>query len=401
MPRQSSLSNLLLVLGAWMTVQMLLRFTGMIVTVLVVSLAGAAAAMIYGLRYERRLMAKLYQRVLWKKWIEAVCHYSQQQLPAEMTVDGVSDTLLLKTSDDFDWCARQVKQSVFGHDHAVEAIVEHLRKAVSLRGRIDRQSLPPLGAFWLAGPPGIGKRLLAIRLAQRLFRHGAVTVLDLSDYADESAVGRLCGVTGPDGSLVLPVRQQPFHTVILENAEAAHPKVWQMLQSLLQFGQCSAGTGSVSFQNCLVFLTSPSLPPECQSNSATSREPLLAALSEHTGCPKALFELASDCLCLRRLDDVTKARVLLQLMADECQRYELQLDYVDPRIVVREVEHFSEVTGCESSKIRIARWISDPIHLAVTHGLRNLVLTQDFVERCQSTSASLENVTSNRLVLAH
>ncbi|MBC7817985.1 MAG: ATP-dependent Clp protease ATP-binding subunit, partial [Planctomycetaceae bacterium] len=326
---------------------------------------------------------------------------SQQQLPAELTMDGVSDTLLLKTSEDFDWCARQLKQNVFGHDPAIDALVEPLRKAVSLRGRVERQSLPPLGAFWLVGPPGIGKRLLAVRLGQRLFRHGAVTVLDLADYADESAVSRLCGVSGQDGSLVLPVRQQPFHTVILENAEAAHPKVWQMLQSLLQFGQCAAGAGSVSFQNCLVFLTSPSLPPECQSNLMTGREQLVSALSEHSGCPQALFNLATDCLCLRRLDDVTKSRVMLQLMADECRRYDLQLDYVDPRIVVREVEHFSEATGCESSRIRISRWITDPIHLAVTHGLQNLVLTQDFVERCQASAAPLEQTSSERLVLAH
>ncbi len=401
MPRQSSLSNLLLVLGAWMTVQLLLRFTGVIVTTLVVSLAGAAAATIYGLRYERRLLAKLYQRAVWKWWIDGVCHYSQQQLPADLTVDGVSDTLLLKTSGDFDWCARQLKQNVFGHDQAIEVMVEHLRKAVSLRGCVERQSLPPLGAFWLVGSPGIGKRLMAVRLGQRLFRHGAVTILDLGDYADDSAVGRLCGVSGQDGSLVLPVRQQPFHTVILENAGAAHPKVWQMLQGLLQCGQCSSDTGSVSFQNCLVFLTSPSLPPECQSDSQAHREKWLSALSEHIGCPPALFNLATDCLCLRRLDDVTKARVLLQLMADECHRYELQLDYVDPRIVVREVEHFSEATGCESSRIRISRWISDPIHLAVTHGLRNLVLTQDFVDRCQSTSAPLETASSSQLALAH
>jgi ATP-dependent Clp protease ATP-binding subunit ClpA len=287
--------------------------------------------------------------------------------------------------EDFEWSVGRLREQIFGHDMAIDALVMRVSKNALVRTRSESvNELPPLGVFLLAGRRGIGKRLLATRLGDSLFDRGGQTVLDMKDYGDgDTAVTRLFGSAGQDGDLVLSVKRCPYHTLVLENIECASAKVQESLQSVIGHGTCldPLGGGRVSFHNCVIVMTTTVLPPTAENAELPSREAMIDYLVDQTGSSAALFNRTQECLILRTPDDPTKAKVILQLLLDECQKYRLTLDYVEPEIVVREVARFSESCGFEYSKIRITRWLRDPIHLAASHGLDSVVLTSDLIDQ--------------------
>ena len=382
---------LLTVLGAWMLVQMLLRFTGPIFTSLAVLTVGLATVTFYALRHERGRLAVVYDKPVCKQFVDLVCRASRQQPPVELAMSSPPGPAQLKTSEDFDWCADKLKECVFGHDAAIDRIVAQMKKNVLLRQRSETKSeLPPLGVFFLAGPRGTGKRLLATQIGQQLFNKGAVSAFNMKDYSDgDSAVGRLLGAKGQEGDLLRAVKLRPYHTIVMENIESAAPAVHEALQALCMDGCCIDGATSspVSVQNCVIFMTTTAVCEAFNSGEPVAAEKLIDAFCATTDCPAGLLGLANEALQLEMPDVTTKARVVLDLMVQECRKYRLTLDYVEPEIVAREVRQYCDSGGFESSKIRIARWISAPIHLAVEHGLENLVLTSDLIEGELAASA--------------
>ena len=72
------------------------------------------------------------------------------------------------------------------------------------------------------------------------------------------------------------------------------------------------------------------------------------------------------------------------------------LFWVYREIVVRELTMLSPRFGFEQSRSRIARWISDPIHLAASHGLSRLILTESLLaHRGKSGSQSTAALTNS------
>lgn len=409
MTSRSILPLLLPVLTSWMVLQLLLRFTGLPVTAVLVLMSGCMAVTIYGLRFHSRRMTPLSRHPAGRGWLKLVCRFShQQEAPSDRPLDG----LALKTAEDFDWLSDRIKADVFGHDAVVTAMVTELKKNALLRAHSESKAdLPPLGVFVLAGPRGIGKRYLVTQIGQRLFHDAPVTAIDLRHCPDDSAVAHLFGAPGQDGVLVKAVRLSPFHTVILENVESAGSGLQDALQQLLQSGFCMdrARGGRVSFEKCVFALTTTAAPKGNVSDGPSSdhnRE--LEAFSDATGCSPGLLNTAQLCLTLTPQDDLAKAQVILQLMIEECRRYRLSLEYVEPEVVAREVSRFTETAGFEHSRMRISRWLSDPIHLAVQHGMESLVLTADLVDQSDTprpsasprrshsihSTASLEKVSS-------
>lgn len=392
--------DLVLAVVAWMVVQSLLRFTGYFGATVVVGLAGGFCSAIYGLRFDRERVAKVYAHPWGRPAVSWVCQVTNLQPPAEVDFGVGSRELRLKTVEDFAWGAEQVKSAVLGHDAVVDTIFSRLQHNVRLRGRSGAQpGLPPVGTFVLAGRRGIGKRTLATAVGEQLFSHGGFTLLDLHDYSDgEAAVHRLFGAAGRPGDLLQPVKRQPHHTIILENVEQASAKVGAALQELLMQGVCPdpLGGAPVSFQQCVVFLLTTATP--LHADEPLTREQLVAHIADQTGCSATLLNLAQECLNLQSPDDLTKARVILQLFSRECAKYRLNLAYVEPEIVCEEVGRYSEASGFEHSLIRAARLLRDPIQTAASHELDTLVLTQDLLATpaiASSASAAAEQLTSN------
>ena len=379
--RMTTWQTVMLLFMHYMAFQLLMRFGGTTVTICVVVALAIMSGTIYLLRYDRAKAAEFYKRSPTREWIDFVCRCSKQQPPQEVSLGAATASLLLKSEEDFDWCVGRIKKDVFGHDDAIQLAVKSVQKNVLLQGRSETGApVRPLGIFLMLGSPGIGRATLASQLGQRLFANGAVTAIDLTAYSDDYGVTRLFGAPGTDGALLEPVRKNPSHILILENIEAASSTVLTALQTLFVRGECVDGNhgGPVSFRNTVVFLLSSAMAGQSGDHP---RAQLVDEFCSLTSCPVSLISLADECIRMGEPSDEVKARVLMRLMQLECEQYKVPLEYVDPEIVVDEVEKYSPSLGFEASQIRIARWISDPIHLAARHGMEALVLTKDLVSR--------------------
>ena len=149
---------------------------------------------------------------------------------------------------------------VIGQDEAVTVVSEAIRRARA--GLKDPKR--PIGAFMFLGPTGVGKTELARTLAQFLFDDEESLIrIDMSEYMEHHTISRLIGsppgYIGYDegGQLTELVRRRPFHVVLFDEIEKAHPQVFNLLLQLLEDGRLTDGHGNaVDFRNTVIIMTS-------------------------------------------------------------------------------------------------------------------------------------------------
>ena len=154
----------------------------------------------------------------------------------------------------------EIKKQVIGQDEAIEKIARSIR-----RNRVGlRDPKRPIGSFMFLGPTGVGKTLLAKKLAQFLFdSDDALIRVDMSEYMEKFNVSRLVGAPPgyvgyeEGGQLTEKVRRHPYSVVLLDEIEKAHPDVFNMLLQVLDEGSLTDGLGrKVDFKNTIIIMTS-------------------------------------------------------------------------------------------------------------------------------------------------
>jgi ATP-dependent Clp protease ATP-binding subunit ClpC len=150
------------------------------------------------------------------------------------------------------------KQVVSQHE-AITAIAKAVRK--SRAGLKDPKR--PIGSFIFAGPTGVGKTLLAKRLAAFMFGdENALVQIDMSEYSEKHNVSRLIGAPPgyigyeEGGQLTEKIRRRPYSVVLLDEIEKAHPEVWNMLLQIMEEGRLTDNVGRViDFKNSILIMT--------------------------------------------------------------------------------------------------------------------------------------------------
>ena len=154
----------------------------------------------------------------------------------------------------------ELKKQVVGQDEAIDKIARSIR-----RNRAGlRDPKRPIGSFMFLGPTGVGKTLLAKKLAEFLFNSAdALIRVDMSEYMEKFNVSRLVGAPPgyvgyeEGGQLTEKVRRHPYSVVLLDEIEKAHPDVFNMLLQVLDEGSLTDGLGrKVDFKNTIVIMTS-------------------------------------------------------------------------------------------------------------------------------------------------
>ena len=154
----------------------------------------------------------------------------------------------------------ELKKQVIGQDEAIEKIARSIR-----RNRAGlRDPKRPIGSFMFLGPTGVGKTLLAKKLAQFLFNSDdALIRVDMSEYMEKFNVSRLVGAPPgyvgyeEGGQLTEKVRRHPYSVVLLDEIEKAHPDVFNMMLQVLDEGSLTDGLGrKVDFKNTIIIMTS-------------------------------------------------------------------------------------------------------------------------------------------------
>ncbi|MGH2597676.1 MAG: ATP-dependent Clp protease ATP-binding subunit, partial [Actinomycetota bacterium] len=113
----------------------------------------------------------------------------------------------------------ELHTAVVSQHEAIVAIARAVRK--SRAGLKDPKR--PIGSFIFAGPTGVGKTLLAKRLAQFMFGdENNIVQLDMSEYMEKHNVSRLVGAPPgyigyeEGGQLTEKIRRKPYSVVLLD-----------------------------------------------------------------------------------------------------------------------------------------------------------------------------------------
>ncbi len=195
-------------------------------------------------RTVRRSIAKYKTTLSENELVEAFCE--DTGLPPVLLLDSQQ----LRPQTVFDALAKRV----VGQDDAIQSVANIVSITKAGLSSPDR----PLGSFMFVGPTGVGKTELAKSLAAFLFgSEDRMTRLDMSEYSQSDAYGRLIGEGPQDGELAGPVRREPFSVVLLDEIEKAHPSVYDVLLQVLGEARLTDGKGRTTrFQNTIIIMTS-------------------------------------------------------------------------------------------------------------------------------------------------
>jgi ATP-dependent Clp protease ATP-binding subunit ClpC len=153
----------------------------------------------------------------------------------------------------------ELHKNVVSQGEPIRAIAKAVRK--SRAGLKDPKR--PIGSFIFAGPTGVGKTLLAKRLAAFMFGdENALVQIDMSEYMEKHNVSRLIGAPPgyigyeEGGQLTEKIRRRPYSVVLLDEIEKAHPDVWNMLLQIMEEGRLTDNVGrTIDFKNTILIMT--------------------------------------------------------------------------------------------------------------------------------------------------
>ena len=163
---------------------------------------------------------------------------------------------------------RDLTNTVFGQDEAIEALAAAIKMARSGLGKPEK----PIGSFLFSGPTGVGKtevaRQLAFILGIELIR------FDMSEYMERHAVSRLIGAppgyVGFDqgGLLTEAITKKPHAVLLLDEIEKAHPDVFNILLQVMDHGTLTDNNGRKSdFRNVIIIMTTNAGAADLQKRS--------------------------------------------------------------------------------------------------------------------------------------
>ncbi len=149
-----------------------------------------------------------------------------------------------------------LRQSIYGQDHAIRQVVSAIKIGRSGLGHPDK----PIGSFLFSGPTGVGKTELAKQLAASL---GVEFIrFDMSEYMEPHTVSRLIGAppgyVGFDqgGLLTDAIIRTPYAVLVLDEIEKAHPNLFSILLQVMDHATLTDNNGKkADFRNVILIMT--------------------------------------------------------------------------------------------------------------------------------------------------
>ena len=153
-----------------------------------------------------------------------------------------------------------LKQSIVGQDDAIDTVCKVIKRNKVGLGNGSK----PLGTLLLLGPSGVGKTLVAKKLAEEVFGdENALIRIDMSEYSEKSSISKLIG-SAPGyigyengGQLTEAVKHKQYCVLLLDEIEKADQEVYNLFLQLFDEGRLTdSGGQTISFKNVIVLMTS-------------------------------------------------------------------------------------------------------------------------------------------------
>ena len=223
-------------------------------------------------------------------------------IPLERLEEGESKRLLK--------IEEELHRAVIGQDDAVRSIASAIRRS---RAGVSSPRRPQ-GSFIFLGPTGVGKTLLAKRLAEYLFgSEDALVRIDMSDYMEKHNASRLVGAPPgyvgyeEGGVLTERIRRNPYRVILFDEIEKAHHDVFNLLLQVLEEGELKDNLGhTVSFRNTVLIMTSNAGAREISRDARLGFNPSSGIMSAEEIKSAALAELKRlfNPEFINRVDDI-------------------------------------------------------------------------------------------------
>jgi ATP-dependent Clp protease ATP-binding subunit ClpA len=245
-----------------------------------------------------------------------------------------------------------MRRQIIGQPNAIRAVVDGLQ-AHAMEAANPRR--PP--ASWLfVGDTGVGKTETAKVLCEALFgSHDRLYRIDLQEYKDANAVGRLIGMSqshrGSEhqrGALIQPLEAHGQGVLLLDEVEKAHPDVRDLLLGLLDEGRITSGRGrTFDARQWLIVLTSNAITswqadkPAVGFGTSASQRDVRDKLTDRF--PRELLNRFKKIVVFKRLDERALAQICRMRLRELAARLatvgvELQVDDTLVRQVLSKVD---------------------------------------------------------------
>lgn len=178
---------------------------------------------------------------------------------SEMTKIPVSK-LSLSEKDKIAHIDDVLKENIIGQNEAIESICQVIKR--NKVGLGDKTHCG--GVFLLGGPTGVGKTLLAKKIAEQIYgSENALIRIDMSEYSEKNSVSKLYGTSagyiGYDdgGVLTNAIKRKPYSVVLLDEIEKADDSIYNLFLQVFDEGRLTEGNGNiVDCHNCIFIMTS-------------------------------------------------------------------------------------------------------------------------------------------------
>jgi ATP-dependent Clp protease ATP-binding subunit ClpC len=268
-----------------------------------------------------------------------------------------------------------------------------------------RDEARPIASFLFVGPTGVGKTLLARKIAKELFSSKEAFIrLDMSEYSEKHSVSKLIGAPPgyvgyeDEGVLIEAILRNPHSVVLFDEIEKAHSDIYNLLLQILEDGTLTSSKGRrVSFKNAIIILTSNVGSERASSNPLGFGDHILPEhetnLELKKSFPPEFLNRLDETVVFKTLD-INDAKKICVLLLDEISNRMnakgIQLEFSSDCVEFIAKNGFNKTWGAREIRRTVIKYIENTL---CDELLANKIKSGDkIVAKIEESSVQYENM---------